>query len=78
LPTPPTDVVTPINTATNTAGQPIKVGEYPFALAITPNGKVLEVVNQRSNSVTPINIATNRAGKPISVGTGPIGIAIAR
>ncbi len=28
--------VTPIDTATNTAGKPIKVGGYPFAIVIVP------------------------------------------
>jgi hyaluronoglucosaminidase len=28
--------VTPISTATNTPGRPIKVGAHPFAIAITP------------------------------------------
>jgi hypothetical protein len=28
--------VTPISTATNTAGPPIKVGGYPYAIVITP------------------------------------------
>jgi len=28
--------VTPIRTATNTALKPIKVGPFPFAIAITP------------------------------------------
>jgi YVTN family beta-propeller protein len=28
--------VTPIDTATNKAGPPIKVGGYPYAIVITP------------------------------------------
>lgn len=28
--------VTPIDTATNTAGPPIKLGGYPYAIVITP------------------------------------------
>ncbi len=68
--------VTPIFTATNTAGKPIKVGKDPFALAITPNGQVVEVVNQASGTVTPIFTAVNRAGKAITVGSTPWAIAI--
>src|ERR1700676_3893715 len=46
--------VTPIATATNTAGTPITVGSAPDAIAITPNGATAYVVNNGSNSVTPI------------------------
>jgi YVTN family beta-propeller protein len=37
--------VTPINTVTNKAGRSIKVGSYPQAIAITPNGKTAYVLN---------------------------------
>ena len=33
------DTVTPINTATNTAGPLITTGTFPWAIAITPDGK---------------------------------------
>ena len=36
--------MTPITTATNTAGTQIKVGIDPDAIAITPNGKTAYVV----------------------------------
>ena len=61
--------MTPISTATNTAGKPIKVGTDPGAIAITPNGKTAYVANDGSGTVTPIDTATNTAGKPIKVGT---------
>ena len=68
--------VTPIDTATNTAGTPITVGSAPSSVAITPNGKTAYVVNGSSDSVTPINTATNAAGAAIAVGVDPNGIAI--
>ena len=37
--------MTPIATATNTAGAPITVGGAPRAIAITPNGKTAYVLN---------------------------------
>ena len=37
--------MTPIATATNTAGPPIPVGDYPLAIAITPDGKTAYVAN---------------------------------
>ena len=67
--------VTPIRTATNTAGPPITVGNQPFGIAITPNGKTAYVTGG-PDLVTPIRTATNTAGPPITVGTGPDAIAI--
>jgi DNA-binding beta-propeller fold protein YncE len=62
--------VTPINTATNTAGKNIKTGSEPLAIAIPPNGKTAYVLNlgqgePGKGTVTPINTATNAAGTPI-------------
>jgi YVTN family beta-propeller protein len=68
--------VTPIRTATNTAGKPIKVRRYPLGIAITPDGKTAYVFYNNSKMVTPINTATNTAGKPIKVGRKPADIAI--
>jgi DNA-binding beta-propeller fold protein YncE len=67
-----TGTVTPINTATNTAGKPITVGVTPGAIVITPDGKTAYVLNLADGapgkgSVTPINIATKTAGKPIPI-----------
>jgi YVTN family beta-propeller protein len=70
------DNVTPVDTATNTAGTPIAVGTNPTGIAITPDGATAYVANQGSDNVTPIDTATNTAGTPITVGTNPLGIAI--
>jgi DNA-binding beta-propeller fold protein YncE len=65
--------VTPITTATNEPGKPIRVGIRPRMIAITPDGKTAYVVNQGtgpgrgSGSVTPITTATNKPGKPIDL-----------
>jgi YVTN family beta-propeller protein len=72
--------VTPIATATNTAGTPITVGVSPSGIAITPEGKTANVTNQgdgtKPGSVTPIATATNIAGTPITVGTDPAAVAV--
>ena len=62
-------MVTPIATATNTAGPPIPVGLYPGPIAITPDGKTAFVDNS-TGTVTPIATATNTPGTPIPVGPG--------
>jgi YVTN family beta-propeller protein len=68
--------VTPVNTATNQAGRPIRVGRGPVGIAITPNGRTAYVTNSDSGTVTPIDTATNQAGPPIRVGPGPLSIVI--
>ena len=68
--------MTPINTATGKAGKAIKVGSYPFNIAITPNGKTAYAVNDVSGTVTPIRTATNTALKAVRAGKGPYAIAI--
>ena len=70
-PTPSSGTVTPIATATNTAGPPITVGSRPDAIAITPDGKTAYVANNGSGTVTPIATATNTARTPIKVGPSP-------
>jgi len=68
--------VTPINTMTNRPGKPIKVGDSPLAVAITPGGKTAYVANSGSGTVIPIATATNTPGKPIKSGNSPAWIAI--
>jgi YVTN family beta-propeller protein len=68
--------VTAFNTRTRMVFGPIKVGNNPVAIAITPNGKTAYVVNAGSDTVTPISTATRAALKPINVGIYPDGIAI--
>lgn len=74
-------VVAPVTVSTTSGGQKvgakIKVGSYPDAVAITPNGKMAYVANYTSNTVTPIDLATNKARPAIPVGVGPSAIAIA-
>src|ERR1700730_6982337 len=70
--------VTPINTATNTPGGEIAVGNGPTGIAITPDAKTAYVVNSGSNTVTPIALATGTAGSEITLGgSTPIDIASA-
>ena len=63
--------VTPIRTATNTAGKEINVGRDPYDIAITPNGRtayVTHVATVPPGIVTPIHLATGTVGKPIKFG----------
>jgi DNA-binding beta-propeller fold protein YncE len=64
--TSPAGQVTPIATATNTAGTPVKVGCHPLAAAITPDGNTI-YVGTESATVTPVATATGQSGKPVTV-----------
>jgi DNA-binding beta-propeller fold protein YncE len=73
----PSDVVTPIRTATDTKLAPIRLPQnrasYPYVIGITPNGRtayVVEGVQQGkpyANSVVPIRLRTNTALAPIPI-----------
>jgi len=68
--------VTPVDLVTHRKGAPIRVGQDPTAIAVTPDGSTAYVVNTGSGTVTPIGTATHRAGAPIRVGKNPKAIAI--
>jgi len=68
--------VTPISTATNTAGPRITTGAGPYAIAATPDGSTAYVANSGAGTVTPISTATGVPGRPIRIGGEPVGIAI--
>jgi DNA-binding beta-propeller fold protein YncE len=60
--------VTPINTATNIAGQPIELqpgGAGDGSIAIAPDGKTAYLSG--SQDVIPISLATGTVGKPIRI-----------
>jgi DNA-binding beta-propeller fold protein YncE len=71
-----TGVVTPVSTATNLPGRPIRVACDPHALAVTPDGKTVWVGSQ--SWVTPISTVTNTAGKPITFRGDLVAIVIGR
>ena len=66
--------MTPISTATDTAGPPIPAGYAPDALAVTPSGQVVYVVDGNSDEVTPIVTATGRPGPAVTVGYSPVAV----
>jgi DNA-binding beta-propeller fold protein YncE len=68
--------VTPISTATNTPGKPIRVGGSPYGAAITPDGKALYAAST-PGVVIPISTATNTPGKLIKTGNTPWSIVCA-
>ena len=74
----PGGTVTPISTATNKPGKPIKVAGNAYGAAITPDGKTLYIANASTpGAVTPISTATNTAGPPIKAGVSPRTLVVA-
>src|SRR6516165_1707866 len=66
-----TGTVTPIRTATNTALPPLKVGQGPEDIAVTPDVRTVYAGSTASDTVTPIRTATGTALPPITTGQTP-------
>jgi autotransporter-associated beta strand protein/YVTN family beta-propeller protein len=70
------NTVTPIDTATNTAGTPFSAGgNVPTGVAVSPDGKTLYVTNNFSNTVGVINTANDTLVATITVAV-PIGVVV--
>ena len=54
--------VTPIRTATDKAGTAINVKTYPYAIAVTPNGKTAYVLTRGTAKISPKG-AVSRPGR---------------
>jgi len=65
--------VTPIDLATGTALRPIKVGTLPLSMTMSPNGKLLYVVDSRQSNpgepsaITPVDTATDTSAPAIKL-----------
>lgn len=70
------NVVSVIDTCTNTVVDTITVGFFPVGVAITPNGDFVYITNSGSNNVSVIDTSTNLVVDAIPVGNDPVGIAI--
>jgi DNA-binding beta-propeller fold protein YncE len=72
----------PIDLATGKLGKPIRVGEAPQGIAISPNARYAFVADSGwggtyapSYSVTPVNLVTHKALPAIRAGFGPLMLA---
>ncbi len=77
-----TGVVTVINTQNNSVARVVKIGAFPTALAITPNGRTVYVAGAGSDvtgsqgTFRSISTSTGAVTKPTKVGTAPVGLAL--
>ena len=76
-PFPQPGVVSVIDTTSNTLVKEIDVGTNPRALAVTPNGLKLYVLNQGANSVSVVSTATDTVTATIPVALSPSTLVIA-
>ena len=71
------NTVTVFDTETSTpVGTPITVGNGPFGVASTPDGRFVYVANVTAGTVSVIDPATNSVVATVSVGTSPWGVAV--
>ena len=63
---PPVSVI-PINAATNTAGNPVRVGDGGTQIVFTPDGRTAYILDDADGTVIPFSTATNTPGQPIRV-----------
>ncbi len=73
--------VTPIETATGIGEKAIKVGTLPREMVMSPNGKLIYVLDGspsgdgKGTEITPVQTATNRVGRPIEVAAEAVAFA---
>jgi YVTN family beta-propeller protein len=70
--------VSVIDTASNSIIATIGVGQRPWNMAITSDGRKVYVANGRSNNISVLDTATNTRLKDIAVGSLPWGVVIPR
>ncbi len=63
-----------INAANDLVTKTIAVGNDPYGIIVSPDGKTLYVSNLQSNSVSVIATSSLTVTQTISVGGGPLGI----
>lgn len=65
-----------IDPATNKVSGSVRVGQRPWGIALTPDGKKLYTANGPSNDVSVVDTGRLQVIKTIPVGKIPWGVAI--
>ena len=68
--------VSVIDTSTDTVTATVPVGDYPYGVAVNPDGTKVYVTNSLSNNVSVIDTATNNVTATVNVGSDPYGVAV--
>jgi YVTN family beta-propeller protein len=65
-----------IDTATNQPTASFEVGQRPWGVALSADGKTLYSANGPSNDVSVVDLATNTVLKKVPVSAGPWGVIV--
>lgn len=71
-----TGAVDVIDTTKNEVIDRVSVGNYPYEVAVTPDGNKVYVMNYGSNTTSVIDTATNNVNITVPVGRSPTAVAI--
>jgi len=71
-----TGTVSVIDTTKNEVIDRVSVGNYPYEVAVTPDGNEVYAVNYGSNTTSVIDTATNNVNTTVPVGRSPIAVGI--
>jgi YVTN family beta-propeller protein len=69
-------MVAVVDAATDSVLTSVEVGDRPWGIALTPDGRKLYSANGPSNDVTVLDTETTRVIKKIPAGELPWGVAI--
>ena len=64
-----------IDTATNQQVGEVEVGERPWGIAVSPDGRMVYTANGPSNDVSFVDVATRTVTATVAAGDRPWGIA---
>jgi YVTN family beta-propeller protein len=65
-----------VDTATDKVTGSFEVGQRPWGIALSPDGKFLYSANGPSNDVSVVDLATNTVIKQIKAGESPWGVLV--
>ena len=65
-----------IDTATDKVVSSFEVGQRPWGIGISPDGKVLYTANGPANDVSVVDLSTETVIKKIKVGDRPWGVLV--
>jgi YVTN family beta-propeller protein len=70
------NTVSVIHTSDNTVTTTVDVGEWPYGVAVSPDGEYIYIANGGDDTVTVIRTSDNTVTASITVGSSPGGIAV--
>ena len=65
-----------IDTLTNHVTASPEIGERPWGIALSPDGKILFSANGPSNDVSVVDLTNLNVTKRVKVGDGPWGVVL--